>query len=142
MALLAISARVDMTTGVSAAASDPTGALGSISANEWNDYMQHFVPYENQLINYATSNAVPQQAMTTAMGLQQGANAQGAGIAQRSMAQFDTSLNPEEAAAQQKSTGINNALSEVNAGNQAKDQAVANQESILGAPLTGITGAQ
>jgi len=130
-----------MTTGLSAA-NDPTGALGSVSADEWNTYMQHFVPYENQLLQYATSNAVPQQAMTTAMGLQQGANAQGVGIAQRSMAQFDTTLNPEEAAAQKKSTGISNALSEVNAGNVAKDQAVANQMSILGTPATGITGAQ
>jgi hypothetical protein len=124
--------------GISTAASS---ALGAISQDQWSDYMQHFQPYENQLIQYAQNTALPGQNMQTALGLQQGANAQAGGIQERQLAQFDTTLNPDEAGAAAKSTGINNALANVQAANQAKDVTVADQMAVMGAPTTGITGA-
>ena len=115
--------------------------LGSISQNEWSTYLQHFMPIENTLLQYAQNTALPEQNAQAALGIQEQANTQGAGIQERQLAQYDTSLNPEEAAAAKKATGISNAVANVQAQNQAKDVTVANQMSIMGTPSTGITGA-
>jgi hypothetical protein len=114
--------------------------MGTVSASEWETYMQHFVPYENQLIQYATDPTVPGTAMSTAETLQQQGNAQATGMQTRALAQMDTSLNPQEAAAMARQSQVSGVLATVGAGNTAKDQAVANQMSVLGTPSTGITG--
>jgi predicted membrane-bound mannosyltransferase len=115
-------------------------ALGTVTANEWSDYMQHFVPYENQLIQYAQDPNRPQKDMQTALGIQQAGNAQEPGIEQRQLAQYDTKLTAEEQTESNKQRGLNDALANVTAQNKAKDTAVANQMGIMGTPMTGITG--
>jgi hypothetical protein len=114
--------------------------LGAVTANEWSTYMQHFVPYEDTLISYATNPNLPKINMDTALGNQESANAQGEGIQQRALAQTGATLTAEEQAAATKQRGISNVTANVNAANQAKDQTVANQMGILGTPQTGITG--
>ncbi len=121
--------------------STPASAqLGAVTANEWNDYMQHFAPYEDTLISYATNPNLVQQNMTTALGNQQASNAQAQGIQQRALAQTDSTLTPAEQAEAKKQRGINNVTANVQAANQAKDVTVANQMGIMGTPMTGITG--
>ena len=119
---------------------DPSAALGTISANEWSSYLQNFLPQTQQLMNYATSNQQVQTNMQTGLGLQEGANAQEAGMQTRRLQQFDTTLNPQEAAAAKEQTGLGNVLSNVQAENKAKDVTVANQMGIMGAQNSGITG--
>lgn len=115
-------------------------ALGAITQNEWSTYMQHFVPQENMLLQYATDTSLPGKNMGIAMGQQEQANAQAGGIEQRQLAQFDTQLTPEEQAEATKQRGIGNAVANVTAANRAKDVTVANQMAVMGAPQTGITG--
>ena len=114
--------------------------LGSVTANEWSTYMQHFAPYEDTLISYATNPNLPKQNMDTALTNQEAGNAQAQGIQDRAIAQTGATLTPEEKAAADKQRGISNVTANVNAENQAKDQTVANQMSIMGTPQTGITG--
>lgn len=124
-------------------ASGPMSAaqqLGAISSAQWNDYMQTFVPQENLLLQYAMDPNYAAKQMQTAQGLQQQANQQASGIQARQLAQYDTTLTPEQAAAAKKQTGITGALAEVQTANQAKDLAAQTQLGILGAPASGITG--
>jgi hypothetical protein len=120
---------------------DPSQALGAISASQWSTYMQHFMPMENQMIQYAMDPALAGKNMQTAQGLQEQQNQQSSGIQTRQLQQFDTALTPEQQAASAKTKGIGDAMSKVTAANQAKDTTVANQMGILGAPMTGVTGA-
>jgi hypothetical protein len=120
--------------------SDPSAALAAVSSQTWQTYLQHFVPYENTLIQYAMN---PQQVATnmqTAEQLQTQANTMAAGNEERRLAQFDVSLTPEQKATQGRTRGISDALSVVTAANKAKDVTVANQMGIAGMPMSGITG--
>jgi hypothetical protein len=121
--------------------SDPSAALGAITASQWSTYLQHFVPEENQLIQYAMDPNLAGKNMQTAQNLQEQQNQQSTGIQTRQLQQFDTSLTPEQQAAAGKTKGIGDAMAKVTAANQAKDVTVANQMGIMGAPMTGITGA-
>ena len=123
--------------GISTAASSQ---LGAISQDEWSTYLQHFMPMENTLLQYAQNTQLPGQNMTAALGVQEQANSMAEGMQQRQLNQFDAQLNPEEAAAAKKARGISDTVANVQAANQAKDVTVANQMSIMGAPSTGITG--
>jgi hypothetical protein len=122
------------------AAGNAAQNLANVTSQEWQTYLQNFVPEENALISYATNPNLPQENMNTAIQTQQQANAQAAGIETRSLAQYDTSLTPAQKAASQLTRGISNATSTVNSANVAKDVTVANQMGILGASNTGITG--
>jgi hypothetical protein len=121
--------------------SDPSQALGAISASQWSTYLQHFVPMENQMIQYAMDPNLAAKNMQAAQGMQQQANQQSTGIQTRQLEQYDTSLTPEQKAAADKTKGITDATSNVTAANKAKDATVANQMGIMGAPMTGVTGA-
>ena len=127
--------------GVPGPVPDPTAALGAISSQEWSTYMQHFVPMENQLIQYAMNPNQAATNMATAEGLQQQESKQASGIATRQLQQQDTQLTQQQQEAAGKQRGINAASAIVNTANQAKDVTVANQMSILGAPMSGVTGA-
>jgi hypothetical protein len=119
----------------------PTQQLANVTSQEWSTYMQHFVPYENQLIQYAMDPNKPLENMQLAQQQEQQAQTQATGIQTRQMQQTDTTLTPEQQAAVQRTRGISNAQSVVNVGNQAKDVTVANQMGIAGMPMSGITGA-
>jgi len=117
-----------------------TQLYGQIAAGQWQDYVSNFVPIENQLIQYATNPNQAGTAMQTASANVNQAYNQQAGMQSRRLAQFGVSLNPEEAAAAAKDTALSRVTSDVTAQNQAKDQVQANQMSILGSPMTGVTG--
>jgi len=119
---------------------DPSQALGAITASQWSTYLQHFVPMENQMIQYAMDPNLAGKNMGVAQGLQQQANQQSTGMQTRALQQMDTQLTPEQQAAADKMKGITDATSMVGSANRAKDVTVANQMGIGGMPMTGITG--
>ncbi len=102
--------------------------------------MQHFVPYENQLIQYAMDPNKPLENMQLAQQQQGQAQTQAQGIQGRAMQQTDTTLNQEQKDAVSKTRGISNATASVQTANQARDVTVANQMGIAGMPMSGITG--
>jgi len=115
--------------------------IGAVSQQEWSTYLQHFVPYENQLIQYAMDPNQVTQATSQALATQEQANSQATGIQANNLAQMETSLTPEEKAAVDKQRGLSNSLANVQAQNKAKDVTVANQMGVMGSQATGITGA-
>jgi hypothetical protein len=120
--------------------SDPAAALAAVSSQSWQTYLQHFVPYENTLIQYAMNPNQVATNMQTAEQLQGSANQMATGNETRRLQQMDVSLTPEQQATQNRTRGISDALSTVTAANQAKDVTVANQMGIAGMPMSGITG--
>jgi hypothetical protein len=131
-----------LVTGQAPSVTNPSQALGNIASQEWSTYLQNFVPEENALISYAMNPNLVAQNMQLAQQQQEQSNTQATGIEERRLAQFDTQLTPEQKAAADKTRGISNATSTVNAANVAKDVTVANQMGVLGATNTGITGSR
>ena len=141
---LATPGTADANYGIGATAAprqlDASQQLAAVTASEWGTYLQHFVPEENQLIQYAMDPNKAGENMKLALGMQEQANTQAEGIQARRLAQEDVKLTPEQQAIAEKQRGISNATANVTAQNKAKDVTVANQMGILGAPMSGVTG--
>lgn len=123
-----------------------TGAKGAsrtyeaLTRAQWDDYLRTFVPAENDLISYAMDPAQLQQSADVArLGVQQSFEQQ-QGIDERRMRAQGVTLTPEEQAVRERKTGLNAALSEVNAGNLATRRTQDRQQSIMGNPVPTATG--
>ena len=121
------------------AGGNPQQTYANISGSQWQDYVSQFVPLENQMIKYATSQNTVPDAMKTAGGIADQASSQIAGEQQRRLAQYGVKLNPEEQMAADRTAALTKVGANVTAQNTAKDQTVANQMGILGLPMTGVT---
>jgi hypothetical protein len=119
---------------------DASQLYAQVTQQQWSSYMQNFVPYENQLISYAMDPNKVATNMGTAGSNVAAAFGQQAGMQQRRLAQYGIGLNPDEQKAQQRDLALNKSVADVQARNQAKDITVANQMSIIGAPMTGVVG--
>jgi hypothetical protein len=112
-------------------ASDTYAAL---SRQQWQLYMQNFVPIENQLIDFATNKALPGQAMNQAItDVNQSYTAQ-QGAFQREMTGMGVQLTPQQQAARTREQGLSQALARVQGANTARDLTIANQQAVLGNP--------
>src|ERR1700747_3705726 len=98
--------QTSMQMGNPPAVGDPSHALGAITASQWSTYLQHFVPMENAMIQYAMDPTLAAKNMQTAQTLQQQQNQQSAGIQTRQLEQFDTALTPGQQAAANKTKGL------------------------------------
>jgi hypothetical protein len=108
--------------------------FAAITRQQWQDYVSNFVPIENQLIKYATDPTQPAQAMQSAsQGVQQ-AFAQQPGIQARQFAALGVTPGADETAADNRQTGLQRSLADVQAQNTARDLTKQRQESILGSP--------
>jgi hypothetical protein len=119
--------------------SSPTSTVASdtyaaLTRQQWANYVQNFVPIENQLIKYATDTAAPEQAMAKASeGVNQSFAAQEA-AAQRQLQGLGVELNADERAAQARDYGLSKSLADVNAQNIAGQTTRSRQQSLLGNP--------
>lgn len=116
--------------------SAPTASdmFASATRQQWSDYINNFVPIENQLIKYATDPSVVTSAMSDAQtGVQQSFDAQ-QGATQRRLQGLGVTLSPDEQAAQKRSSGLTESLADVQSQNTARDLTVQRQQSILGSP--------
>lgn len=108
--------------------------FAAITREQWNNYVNTFVPIENQLIKYATDPGVVSSAMSDAsQGVNQAFDAQ-QGATQRRLQGLGVTLSPDEQAAQKRSMGLTRGLADVQAQNTARDLTVQRQQSILGSP--------
>ena len=118
---------------------DANSLYQQVTSSEWSDYMTNFVPIENQLISFASNANAPAQAMQTASGIQTQAMAQQPQIQANRLGQYQTQLDKSGTQAAGLNLTLSSALGQVDAQNQAKDATIQEQESILGAPMTGLT---
>lgn len=112
--------------------------FAAITRQQWSDYVNTFVPIENQLIKYATDPTVVSDAMSEASGNVNDAFDAQVGATQRHLKGLGVSLSPDEQGAQAKSTGLARSLADVGAQNVARDLTVQRQQSILGNPAPAV----
>lgn len=101
---------------------------------QWANYVNTFIPIENQLIKYATDTALPGQKMQEASENVSSAFAQQAGATARRLGGMGVTLSEDEQAAQQKQMGLSKSLADVQAQNLAGDMTRQRQQSVLGNP--------
>lgn len=115
-----------------------TGSANDLYAqytrDQWANYVNTFIPIENQLIKYATDTSLPGQKMQEASQNINSAYAQQAGATARRLEGLGVTLSPDEQAAQQKQMGLSKSLADVQAQNVAGDVTRQRQQSILGNP--------
>ncbi len=120
------------------AADDIYPAPDYATALQWSDYVNTFVPIENQLIKYATNPGVVSSAMSEASGnVNDAFDAQEANT-QRRLKGLGVTLDADEQAAQTKATGLSRSLADVGAQNTARDLTVQRQQGILGNPAPKV----
>ena len=118
-------------------ASDTYAAL---TRDQWANYVNTFVPIENQLIAYATDAGKPLEAMAQASQSVNAAYDAQVGATERRLRGLGVSLTDDEQAAQQRSFGLSKSLADVNAQNMAGAITRNRQQSILGNPAPqGVT---
>jgi hypothetical protein len=100
--------------------------------SQWYDYLQRFVPRENELIQYATDPTQPAQQAAKAQGLVDSAYTGIAGQQQRQATGLGLQLTPDQVAANQRQTDTSKSLSEVSAMNTAANSTYNEQMQILG----------
>lgn len=108
--------------------------FAALTRDQWATYVSTFVPLENQLIDYATDAARPDQAMAEASTRVNAAFDAQAGATERRLRGLGVTLDADERAAQQKSYGLSRSLADVGAQNLARDLTVRRQQSVLGNP--------
>lgn len=112
----------------------------ALTRDQWNTYLSQFVPLENELIEYSTSDATVANAVDEARQDVATAFAQQPEIQARELRGLGVVLNADEQRASARATGLARSLAEVNAGNLTAQRVRDRQQSILGNPAPAITG--
>lgn len=118
-------------TPATASAADTFAAL---TREQWANYVETYVPIENQLIAYATDTTLPGKEMAKASENVTNAFAAQEGATQRRLSGLGVSLSADEQQAQQRSTGLAKSLADVQAQNLARTATVSRQQNLLGNP--------
>lgn len=111
----------------------------AMTRDQWANYVNTFVPLENQLIQYATDPTQVTKAMTNASADVNASFNQQEGATQRRLRGLGVTLDADQQAAQKRQFGLSRALADVGAQNTAGDLTRQRQQSILGnpAPVSG-----
>jgi len=115
--------------------------FAALTRQQWQDYVSQFIPFENDLLEYARNPAVVTQNVEQARaGVAAAFDAQ-QGITQRKLRAKQQTLTPEEQAAMEKQTALSRSLADVQAANTAREMTVSRQRSVAGAvPSPGVGG--
>lgn len=129
-------------TGSKTYAGDTYAAL---TRDQWQTYVSTFVPIENQLIDYATDQNKPLEAMAQASKNVNSAFTMQEGASKRQLSGLGVELNADEEAARSRSFGLSKSLADVGAQNMAGALTRQRQQAILGNPApqaatSAITG--
>lgn len=109
-------------------------AYALLTRQQWDTYLQDYVPMENRLIEYATDETAPQDASYLAgRGVGAAFDRQRESSA-RQLAGMGLQLTPEEQAAADKQSRLSESLATVGAMNNARDATVQRQQSVIGNP--------
>ena len=126
--------------GGSTVASD---TYAKLTRDQWATYLNTFVPYENALIEYATSPDTVTNAVTQARANVGSAFDAQQGATQRRLSGLGLTLDPAEQHAADRSSGLARSLADVQAANMTRDATMQRQASLLGNPsprLAGLNG--
>lgn len=104
----------------------------------WANYIQNFVPIENELIDYATNPETVTNAVAAAREDVASSFQAQKGSTQRRLFGLGVNLRPDEQESFDRSTQISQSLADVNAANMTARQTRERQQSILGNPAPTI----
>ncbi len=131
---------------------DPTKAgsssdrMGGITREEWQDYINRFIPVEDTLVGLATGQQDNDEAIARARGSVVGAYDVSQGTMQRDRERFglaNAGANPDEMPALQARTGLGKVASEVSAINGARTETNNRDMQLLsGNMAVGLKSAQ
>lgn len=113
-------------------------SFAALTRDQWNTYLNTFVPLENQIIEYASSPGTVSNAVAEARQDVSQSFAQQQGIQQRQLRSLGITLTPEEQQAADRSSALSKSLADVNAGNQTATRVRDRQQSLLGNPAPSI----
>ena len=116
-------------------ASDTYAAL---TREQWQNYLNNFVPLENQLIEYAMSPDTVTNAVQSARQDVSQSFSQQRGIQQRQLRSLGVTLDQDEQKAVDRESALSKSLADVNAGNQVATRVRDRQQSLLGNPAPSI----
>lgn len=119
-------------------ASDTFAAL---TRARWKDYVDTFVPIENQLIDYATNPETVTNAMSSASANMTDAFDAQEGAVGRRLKGLGLSLNEDEQMASDRSNSLARGLGDVQAQNLSRDMTMSRQQQILGNPAPDVARA-
>lgn len=104
----------------------------------WANYVQNFIPIENDLIEYATSPDTVTNAVSRAReGVASSFQAQ-QGATKRRLMGLGVNLDQDEQQSFDRSSAIANSLADVNVANQTARQTRQRQQSIIGNPAPSM----
>lgn len=106
----------------------------ALTREQWQNYVNVFVPLENQLIDYATNKNKPAEAMAEASADVTAAYRTQEGASERRLRGMGVSLNADEQAARTRSFGLSKSLADVGAQNMAGQLTRERQQAVLGNP--------
>lgn len=112
--------------------------FAQLTRDQWQSYVQNFVPFEDKLIQYATDPSVVSGAMAEASRDVNTAFDNRQLATTRRLGSMGLSLNADEQAASTRSFGLARSLADVQGQNSARDTTRARQQSILGSPMPRI----
>jgi hypothetical protein len=112
--------------------------FAALTRQQWADYVQNYVPYENKLIEYATDPTVVSDAMAKASGDVNTAFDRVGDVNNMRLKGLGLTLNADEQHASERSLGLARAASDVQAQNSVRDLTRARQQAILGNPSPTI----
>lgn len=110
-------------------------SYAAVTRDQWQSYVQNFVPMENKLIEYANDPSVVANAMETAGQTATSAFDARQASTERRLRGMGVALDAEEQNAANRQFGLTKSLTDVNARNMAGAAARQRQQSILGNPV-------
>ncbi len=117
---------------------DAARTFAALTRQQWNTYLSEFVPIENQMIEYATSDATVGNAITQARQDVATSFDQQPAMQARQLRGLGLTLDADEQRASDRSTGLARSLADVGAGNFAAQRTRERQQSVLGNPAPSI----
>ena len=107
----------------------------ALTRDMWAQWTTNFLPYENDLIEYARDPAIVDKAQAAAsQNVQQSFDAQQAATGRR-LKGLGLTLDADEQRAADRSYGLARSLADVNAQNVAGAQTRSRQQNVLGNPV-------
>lgn len=111
-----------------------------LTREQWSNYLNTFVPYENSLIDYAVNPNTVTNAVTEARSDVASAFDAQQGATKRRLSGLGLTLNPDEQRAADRSSGLARSLADVQAANMTRDAVMQRQQTVLGQPAPRFNG--
>jgi hypothetical protein len=108
--------------------------FADLTREQWADYVNTFVPIENQLIAEAMDPNAANEAMTSASQNVSDAFSTQQGATDRRVRGLGLQLTADQRTAADRATNLSKSLTDVGAQNAARDMTLQRQQSILGNP--------